>query len=204
MAVQEGWRMLKILRRIVQEVSAAQDLREALDIATLRIKDAICAEACSIFLVDEEHGEYVFMATEGLNKNLINKVRLKFGEGLIGLVGEREEPINLDDAPSHPRFRYYPDIGEEHYHAFLGVPIIHRRQLLGVLFVQQRDPRRFDESEEAFLVTISVQLAAAISHAQVVGVLWELNDAIASSKDRNSSSILAALRSGTASKSARG
>ena len=88
------------------------------------------------FLVDEERAEYVLMATEGLNKALINKARLKFGEGLIGLVGEREEPINLDDAPSHPRFRYYPEIGEEHYHACLGIPIIHHRQLLGILFIQ--------------------------------------------------------------------
>jgi phosphotransferase system enzyme I (PtsP) len=168
--------MLKVLRRIVQEVSSAPNLRDALDIATQRIKDAISAEACSIFLVDEERGEYVLLATEGLNKNLINKARLKFGEGLIGLVGEREEPINLDDAPTHPRFRYYPDIGEEHYHAFLGVPVIHRRQLLGVLFVQQREPRKFDESEEAFLVTLSVQLATAIAHAQAAGVLWDLSD----------------------------
>ncbi len=168
--------MLKVLRRIVQEVSSAPNLRDALDIATQRIKDAISAEACSIFLVDEERGEYVLLATEGLNKDLINKARLKFGEGLIGLVGEREEPINLDDAPTHPRFRYYPDIGEEHYHAFLGVPIIHRRQLLGVLFVQQREPRKFDESEEAFLVTLSVQLATAIAHAQAAGVLWDLSD----------------------------
>jgi phosphotransferase system enzyme I (PtsP) len=168
--------MLKILRRIVQEVNAASSLLDALNIAALRIKDAISAEACSIFLVDEECGEYVLMATEGLNKNLINKARLKFGEGLIGLVGEREEPINLDDAPTHPRFRYYPGIGEELYHAFLGVPIIHRRQLLGVLFVQQREPRRFDESEEAFLVTLSVQLATAIAHAQAMGILWEISD----------------------------
>jgi phosphotransferase system, enzyme I, PtsP len=162
--------------RIVQEVSAAPNLRDALDIATRRVKDAIAAEACSIFLVDEEHGEYVLMATEGLNKALINKVRLKFGEGLIGLVGEREEPINIDDAPTHPRFRHCPDIGEEHFHAFLGVPIIYYRQLLGVLFVQQREPRRFDKVEEALLITLSVQLATAIANAQTVGVLWELND----------------------------
>lgn len=173
---------LQVLRRIVQEVSAAHNLREALDIATLRIKDAISAEACTIYLVDDERGEYVLMATEGLNKNLINKARLKFGEGLVGLVGEREEPINVDDAPVHPRFRHYPGIGEENYHAFLGVPIIHHRQLLGILFVQQREPRKFDESEEAFLVTISAQLAAAIAHAQVAGVLWELNDVQIESK----------------------
>ncbi len=168
--------MLKILRRIVQEVNAAQNLREALDIATRRIREAISSEACSIFLVDEERAEYVLMATEGLNKALINKARLKFGEGLIGLVGEREEPINLDDAPSHPRFRYYPEIGEEHYHACLGIPIIHHRQLLGILFIQRRESKRFDEEETFDLVTLSVQLATAIARAQAAGILWELND----------------------------
>ncbi len=168
--------MLNVLRRIVQEVNLAAGLQEALDIATTRIRDAMMAEACSIFIVDGDRREYVLMATEGLNKEFINKARLKFGEGLIGLVGEREEPINLSDAPMHPRFKYYPNIGEEHYHAFLGVPIIHHRQLLGVLFVQQREPRKFDESEEAFLVTLSVQLATAIAHAQAVGTLWELNN----------------------------
>lgn len=169
--------MLKVLRRIVQEVNAASNVREALDIAAKRIREATSSEACSIFLVDEERGEYVLMATEGLNKTLINKARLKFGEGLIGLVAEREEPINLDNASQHPRFKYYPEIGEEHYHAFLGVPIIYHRHLLGVLFIQQRDPKRFDESEEeAFLVTVSVQLASAIIHAQSMGLLWEEDD----------------------------
>jgi phosphotransferase system enzyme I (PtsP) len=168
--------MLNTWRRIVQEVNAAQNLREVLDIATRRTREAIGAEACSIFLVDEERGEYVLMATEGLNKAFINKARLKFGEGLIGLVGERGEPINLDDAPLHPRFRYYPNIGEEHYHAFLGVPIIYYRQLLGVLSVQQREPRKFDDSEESFLLALSMQLATAIAHIPTTGVLWELND----------------------------
>jgi phosphotransferase system enzyme I (PtsP) len=168
--------MLNTWRRIVQEVNAAQNLREVLDIATRRTREAIGAEACSIFLVDEERGEYVLMATEGLNKAFINKARLKFGEGLIGLVGERGEPINLEDAPLHSRFRCYPHIGEEHYHAFLGVPLIYYRQLLGVLFVQQREPRKFDDSEESFLLALSMQLATAIAHVPTTGVLWELSD----------------------------
>lgn len=166
--------MLKTLLRIIQEVSAASDLDEALRIVVQRTKKTMQTDAVSIFLTDYINGEHVLMATEGLNKKLIGKASLKFGEGLVGLVGKREQPINLDDAPKHPSFRYIPEIGEEKYHAFLGVPIIHQRQLLGILIAQQIEPRRFDEDEEAFLVTLSAQLAGAIAHAEATGVLSEL------------------------------
>jgi phosphotransferase system enzyme I (PtsP) len=111
----------------------------------------------------------VFRATEGLNPGLVGKVSLAPGEGLVGLVAEREEPVNLEDAELHPNFRLLPNIGEESFHAFLGVPIIHQREVLGVLVVQQARRRRFDESEEAFLVTMSAQLAGVIAHAMVTG-----------------------------------
>lgn len=166
--------MLKTLMRIIQEVSHAPDLTEALKIVVSRTKEAMETDACSIFLTDHDRGEHVMMATEGLNNELVTKAKLKFGEGLVGLVAEREQPINLDDAPTHPNFRYLPGIGEEKYHAFLAVPIVHQRQLLGVLVVQQIEPRRFDEDEEAFLITLSAQLSGAIAHAQATGMLSEL------------------------------
>lgn len=166
--------MLKTLRRIIQEVSAAPNLSQALRIVVQRTKKVMQTDAVSIFLTDMEQGEHILMDTEGLNKSLIHKAKLKFGEGLVGLVGEREQAINLDDAPTHPKFRHIPGIGEEKYHAFLGVPIIHQGQLLGILVAQQEQPRRFDEDEEAFLITLSAQLAGAIAHAQATGMLADL------------------------------
>ena len=107
------------------------------------------------------------MATKGLNPDAIGKVSLGYSEGLVGLVGVREEPINLEDAQAHERYRYFPETGEERYGNFLGVPIIHHKQVLGVLVVQQANTgRRFDEGEEAFLVTVSAQLASVISHSE--------------------------------------
>ena len=92
-------------------------------------------------------------------------------EGLVGYVAERAEPINLEDAQNHPRNRYFEEIGEEPYHEFLGVPIIHHRKTLGVLVVQQKETRRFDESEEALLITLSAQLAGVNAHAEATGSL---------------------------------
>lgn len=166
--------MLKTLRQITQEVNAAPSLEIALELVVKRLCEALQADACSILLCDNVQGEYVLMATQGLNTKLIGKARLKFGEGLVGLVGEREEPINLDNAPAHPRYFKYPSLGEEEYHGFLGIPIIEQGELLGVLVVEQRQERFFAEEEEAFCVTLAIQLATEIAHARAKGALADI------------------------------
>ncbi len=150
--------MLKVLKRIVQEVTAAQQLSEALGILVQQINKAINAEAVSVYLIDTKHAEYVLIATEGLNKQAESRVRVALDSGLIGQVGRREEPINLEDAPSHPDFYHHSLLGEERFKAFLGVPIIQHRKLYGVLIIQQTEQRCFDDTEESFLITLAAQL----------------------------------------------
>ena len=166
--------MLKILRQITQEVNAAPNLEEALTLVVKRLCEALPADACSIFICDDVHGEYVLIATQGLNSKQVNKARLKFGEGLIGLIGEREEPINLANAHLHPNFKNCPELSEEEYHGFLGIPIIEQGVSLGVLMIQQRESRNFAEEEEAFCVTVAIHLAAEIAHARAKGALEKL------------------------------
>lgn len=166
--------MLNVLRRIVQEINAAEHFSEALQILVERVREAIATHACTVFLVDKKTHEYVLLATDGLNPNTIGRMRMKQGEGLIGLAGEQKEPLNIDNAPAHPKFFYSPEFGEDRFKAFLATPIIHHRQLLGILVVQQEEQRRFDEAEEAFLVTISAQLGAVLAHAESTGEISKL------------------------------
>ncbi len=168
--------MLETLRRIVQEVNAAQDLQQALTLIVERVRQVMQTDVCSVYLTDSASQQNVLMATEGLNPVSVGKVRLAAGEGLIGLVTERAEPINVQNAPDHARYKYLPETGEERYHAFLGVPIVHHRLVLGVLVVQQRQARSFDESEVTLLVTMAAQLAGAIAHAEAVGGIDGLRD----------------------------
>lgn len=161
--------MLDSLRNIVQEVNAAPDLQTALNVIVRRVRESMGTEVCTVYLRDPDTGRFIFSANEGLNPDLIGKISLGPDEGLVGLVANREEPFNTDDAESHPNFFYLPGIGEERYSSFLGTPIIHQRRVLGVLIVQQVEQRRFDEAEEAFLVTCSAQLAGVIAHAQATG-----------------------------------
>ncbi|MBD3645982.1 MAG: GAF domain-containing protein, partial [Pseudomonadales bacterium] len=163
--------MLDVLRRVIQEVNTARNLETALNIIVERVKEAMGTQVCTVYLLDEDHQRYVFMATRGLNQEAVGQVSLDPSEGLVGLVGQRAEPINLENAPEHPRYHYVKEVGEEPFHSFLGVPIIHHRKVLGVLVVQQQESRRFDESEEAFLITLSAQLAGVIAHARATGAL---------------------------------
>ncbi len=175
--------MLEELRRVIQEVNDAGDLKSALEIIVDRVKTIMGTEVCSVYLLDDVDSHYVFMATRGLNVEAIGKIKLAPSEGLVGYVGERAEPVNVEDVTTHPRNRYFEEIGEDDYHAFLGAPIVHQRKLLGVLVVQQKRKRRFDESEEAFLVTLSAQLAGVIAHAKATGA-FSLNHPEPESKRR--------------------
>lgn len=161
-------KMLQVIKRITEAVNATQNVSEALGIIVQEVRSAMQTDVCSCFLFDETKKRFHLSATEGLNPESVG-FEMDQGQGLVGLVGEREEPLNLEDASTHPNFYYVPATGEEKYHAFLGVPIVHARKMLGVLVVQQKEIRRFDEGEEAFLVTMSAQLAGLVAHATLSG-----------------------------------
>ena len=165
--------MLEVLRRLIQDVNAADSLEDALALIIAEVRAAMRTDVCTIYLHDKATQKLVFRATEGLNSEKVGQFGLGFDEGLVGWVATREEPLNLDDASAHPQFQLVEGLGEEPFNAFLGAPIVHQRDLLGVLVVQQGDHRRFSEDEEAFLITVSAQLAGLIAHAELAGVIRE-------------------------------
>ncbi|MBY5922880.1 phosphoenolpyruvate--protein phosphotransferase [Ferrimonas balearica] len=149
--------MISTLRHIVQRVSQANTVEQAMAELVQLTRSAMQTDCCSLYLV--ESGSLLLSATEGLSADAVGRSRLKWGEGVVGLVAQREEPINLADAPKHKAFKLLPEAQEEAYRAFLAVPVIHRREALGVLVVQQKIARQFSEEEESFLVTLASQLA---------------------------------------------
>ena len=161
--------MLDALRQIVHDVAASPGFRAALDLIVGRVAQTLDAEVCSIYLRQRGTGRFDFVANEGLNAELVGRFALQANEGIVGLVAERAEPINLEDASRHPRYHFVQGLNEEVFSAFLGVPIIHAREVLGVLVVQDREVRRYDEEEVAFLVTLAAQIAGRITHAEAAG-----------------------------------
>lgn len=163
--------MLNTLRQIVEEIAHIPVLEEALQRVSYLLQQAMKVDCCTIYLADTENQCFVLVATEGLAKEAIGATRIGFSEGIVGWIGQREEPINIADAQSHSRFKHYPDVKEESYHAFLGAPIIHQRKVLGVVSLQSKTRRRFAEEEESLLITLAAQMALEVANAEARGAL---------------------------------
>ena len=126
------------------------------------IASNMVAEVCSIYL--RRAGKVLeLFATEGLRRDAVHKTRLKEGEGLVGMVSETAEAVNLSDAPADPHFSYRPETGEDPFKAFLGVPIVRGGQVFGVLTVQNKAERVYAEEEVEALQTVAMVLAEVVA-----------------------------------------
>ena len=113
------------------------------------INDRLQTDVCSVYLLEANRGSLVLAATVGLDPDGIGRVRMRIDEGLAGLVAQELKPVAASDARRHPRFKFFQEIGEEAFHSFLGVPLMHRNVLQGVLVVQTAEIRDFTPEETA-------------------------------------------------------
>src|ERR1700731_1586697 len=100
-------------------------------------------EVCSAYLLEPDRANLVLAATVGLRRECIGRLRMAVSEGLTGLVAEQVQGVAVSQVKNHPRFKYFRDAGEDAYQSFLGVPLIDRGILQGVLVVQTVEARVF-------------------------------------------------------------
>src|SRR5579883_2042560 len=125
-------------------------------------------EVCSAYLLEPDRANLVLAATIGLRQSCVGHLRMALNEGLAGLVAEQVRPVAVEQVKMHPRFKYFSDAGEEPYQSFLGVPLIDRGVLQGVLVVQTIEPRVFREEEIRALVQAATQVAPIVSEARTL------------------------------------
>lgn len=132
------------------------------------IRERFGVDVCSVYLIEPDRVSLVLAATLGLRPESVGKVRMRLDEGLAGLVAEELRPISVENAPAHPRYKFFREAGEELYHSFLGVPLIDQGMIQGVLVVQTIEPRLFSRDKTATLAATAVQLGPIVSEARVL------------------------------------
>jgi starch phosphorylase len=181
---------LEETREKVQELSVTGHVREVAHVLTLEeianlaaeegqpaetlmnvvalIAKRFETEVCSAYLLEPDRANLVLAATVGLRRECIGNLRMAIHEGLAGLVSEQVRPVAVEQAQSHPRFKYFPEAGEDSYQSFLGVPLVDRGVLQGVLVVQTLEPRVFREDEIQMLSRAAAQVAPVVSEARML------------------------------------
>jgi phosphotransferase system enzyme I (PtsP) len=150
-----------LLRKLREIMEAGGEAQQRLDRLVAMVAATMVADVCSIYLT--RGAVHELFATQGLDARAVHRTRLKLGEGLVGLVAETAQPLNIADAPHHDRFSYRPETGEDPFSSFLGVPIVRSERTFGVLVVQNRVQRVYGEDEVEALQTIAMVLAEMVA-----------------------------------------
>jgi phosphotransferase system enzyme I (PtsP) len=162
---------LGILADIGTLITHSHDLQDTLDRLVATVAERMETEVCSLYILDQKKNRLTLCATMGLDPESVGKVSMGTAEGLTGLVIEQMKPVMVQDTLAHPRYKYFPETHEEHFHSFLGVPVIEKKMALGVLVVQTSRRRRFSRDEIRLLTTISAQASSIIVQARLAETL---------------------------------
>ena len=149
-------------------VAERDDPAETLDSVIRLIMARFQTDVCSVYLLEPDRSHLVLAATHGLRQESVRKVRMSLQEGLAGLVAQKSSCVMVADAIQHSRYKFFPEAGEEPFHSFLGLPLLDRGQLQGVLVVQTSEPRTFTPGEIQQLTETTLSLGPIVSEVRKI------------------------------------
>lgn len=152
----------KISRFMVREMS----LQEVLQGIVSLVVEFMACDSCLLYLVDKDR--LVLCASNTPHPSTLGKVSLKLDEGLTGWVARERRLLAISrEAYNDPRFKYFSDLPEDTYEAFLSAPVISRNRVVGVINVQHRVPHSHTGSEMELLTTVGEQVGCVLMLARM-------------------------------------
>lgn len=152
----------KISRFMVREMS----LQEVLQGIVSLVVEFMKCDSCLLYLLDGD--ELVLCASNTPHPDAIGKVRLQLSEGLTGWVARERRLLAISrEAYRDSRFKYFRDLPEDTYEAFLSAPVIARNRVVGVINVQHRAPHPHTGSEMELLNTVGEQVGCLLVLARM-------------------------------------
>lgn len=159
---------LRTLEDISGLILHSHDLQETLDNVVNLVAKRMASDVCSIYLLEDDGETLRLKASKGLSRSSIGKICMKTSEGLTGLVIEQKGVVAIENAPAHPRFKYFRKTREEKFRSFLGIPMFERKAPVGVIVIQTKDPRVFTAAEISTLSTIAWQISSIVINAKLL------------------------------------
>jgi signal transduction protein with GAF and PtsI domain len=159
---------LKTLYQISESIRIGLSLQEVLNQIVEAVSDITRPDSCLIYLLDETKGELILRASKRPHPKLLGRIKMKLGEGITGWVAKQKKPVAIsENASDDPRFKFFHNLPEDRYQAFLSVPILNRDEVIGVINVQHKQAHKHSPDEITLLSTIAYQVGGAIENARL-------------------------------------
>ncbi len=167
-ALREKTREVDVLHRISASISNQLDLEAILKHIVEVVVEVTKADACLLYLLSDSQDELILRASKNPHPKLIGRITIGLGEGITGWVAqERTRVVISSNANDDPRFKFFHNLPEDRHQAFVSVPIMAKKEVVGVINVQHKRPRRYQPDEIALLSTIASQVGGAIENARL-------------------------------------
>jgi signal transduction protein with GAF and PtsI domain len=167
-ALREKTREVDVLHRITESITNTLDLESVLKHIVDVVVEVTRADACLLYLLSDGREELILRASKNPHPKLIGRITIGLGEGITGWVArERTRVVIPSNASDDPRFKFFHNLPEDRYQAFVSVPIMAKNEVVGVINVQHKRTRRYRPDELALLSTIASQVGGAIENARL-------------------------------------
>ncbi|MDD9820238.1 MAG: GAF domain-containing protein [Nitrospira sp.] len=191
--LRERTREVEVLYHISESISSTLDLESVLKHIVEVVVKVMKADSCLLYLLSEHRDELVLRASWNPHPRLIGRVSLGLGEGITGWVAREKVPVViLRNASDDPRFKFFHTLPEDRYQAFVSIPVVTKGDVIGVINVQHKRARRYQDAELALLSTIANQVGGAIENARLyeamsrqalqLDTLSQVSESVASSR----------------------
>ncbi|MBI2616989.1 ANTAR domain-containing protein [Candidatus Gottesmanbacteria bacterium] len=169
---------LRLLYHVAQSVHSLELnalLHEIVLIATQVTK----ADSVLIYILEKDNETLVLRASKNPHKDLLHRIKLRLGEGITGWVAKEKKAVAIHEgAAKDPRFRFFRSLPEDTFQAFLSVPIINKKGVVGVINVQHKKRHNHSEMEKNLLEAIGKLVGGAVENALLVEESMALREAL--------------------------
>ena len=168
----------RLLRRIIEAMSADLDLKEVTQRVAVLMTEATGADVCFVHVVDEDGMRICLVGATPPFEEVVGQVELLVGEGVAGWVAQYAKPAVVPNKWDDPRYKYIPALRGEDYTSMMSVPMLVRGTVVGVLNVHSKQTRIWDESDVALLSDVANLMGRAVENARLYARLAEREEVL--------------------------
>jgi signal transduction protein with GAF and PtsI domain len=155
-----------VLHHTISRIASADGFHQALDRVLDFAVEVVKCDSCFIYVLEEN--DLVLRASKNPHPEILDRLKLRVGQGITGWVAEHREPVAVfREAFKDPRFQRFNELPEDRYEAFLSVPLLSRGRLVGVMNLQHREPHVYSPRDIGLLSTIGYLAGAEVEMARL-------------------------------------